>query len=90
MKRSSGLLPRLALAVVVVTALAGRALAGEALPVKGSLEGVHVSRTPLDPPFVFDVFEATGQATQLGQFHLVIEAVVNFGVRPVTGVGAPW
>jgi hypothetical protein len=36
---------------------------------------------------VFDVFELTGQATQLGQFELLIEVVVDFGTRPVTGVG---
>ena len=78
---------RLALAAVALLGLAGPAAAGEPLPFKGSLEGRHVSRTPLDPPFVFDVFEATGQATQLGQFELVIEVVVNFGVRPVTGEG---
>jgi hypothetical protein len=33
------------------------------------------------------VFEATGQATQLGQFEMVIEAVVDFGTRPPTGQG---
>jgi hypothetical protein len=76
-----------ALAVMVVATLAGPALAGEPLPFKGSMEGLHVSRTPLDPPFVFDVFEIAGQATQLGQFELVIEVVVNFGARPVTGEG---
>jgi len=57
------------------------------LPFKGTLEGRHISRTPLDPPFVFDRFEADGQATHLGQFQLVIEATVNFGARPVTGGG---
>jgi hypothetical protein len=46
-----------------------------------------VSRVPLDPPRFFDVFEATGQATHLGKFKLVIEAVVNFGTRPVSGEG---
>lgn len=76
-----------ALAIVVVAGLAGPALAGQPLPFKGSLEGLHVSRTPLDPPLVFDVFEITGQATQLGQFELVIEVVVDFGTRPVTGEG---
>jgi hypothetical protein len=34
----------------------------------------------------FDVFELTGNATHLGNFDLVIEAVVDFGTRPVTGV----
>jgi hypothetical protein len=57
------------------------------LPFKGTLEGRHISRTPLAAPFVFDRFEAEGQATQLGQFDLVIEATVNFGARPVTGAG---
>ena len=61
--------------------------AAQVLPFKGKLEGRHASRTPLAPPFVFDRFEAEGQATQLGQFALVIEATVNFGVRPVTGAG---
>ena len=57
------------------------------LPFKGTLEGSHISRTPLNPPFVFDRFEARGQATQLGRFELVIEATVDFGARPVTGAG---
>jgi hypothetical protein len=77
----------LAIAACAVLALAPLAHSGEPLPFKGSLEGRHVSRTPLDPPFVFDVFEITGQATQLGQFELVIEVVVDFGTFPVTGVG---
>lgn len=76
-----------ALAVVVVAGFTGPAVAGEPLPFKGSLKGLHVSRTPLDPPRFFDVFEATGQATQLGRFNLVIETVVNFGTRPPTGEG---
>lgn len=61
--------------------------AADSLPFKGTLEGRHASRTPLDPPFVFDRFEIEGQATQLGQFDLVVESTVNFGSRPVTGVG---
>jgi hypothetical protein len=67
--------------------LADQLAAADLLPFKGTLEGRHISRTPLDPPFVFDRFDAEGQATQLGQFELVIEATVNFGSRPVTGVG---
>jgi len=87
MKRSNLLLTSLALAIVVVAGLAGPALAGVPLPFKGSMEGVHVSRTPLDPPRFFDVFEFTGEATQLGRFEMVIETTVNFGTRPVTGAG---
>ena len=65
----------------------GQVAGADLLPFKGTLEGRHISRTPLDAPFVFDRFEAEGQATQLGQFELVIEATVNFGARPVTGAG---
>jgi hypothetical protein len=64
-----------------------QAAAADLLPFKGTLEGSHVSRTPLGPPFAFDRFETEGQATHLGRFELVIEATVNFGVRPVTGAG---
>ncbi len=87
MKRSNLLLTCLALTIVLVSGLAGAAQAAEPLPFKGTLEGRHVSRTPLDPPRFFDVFQATGQATHLGQFELVIETVVNFGTRPPTGEG---
>ena len=65
----------------------GSLAAADVLPFKGSLDGRHISRTPLEPPFVFDRFEAAGQATHLGQFELVIEATVNFAARPVTGTG---
>lgn len=68
-------------------AMAGQATGAEPVPFKGTLEGLHASRTPLNPPVVFDRFEAGGQATQLGQFELVIEATVDFGARPVTGAG---
>jgi hypothetical protein len=67
--------------------LADHVAAADLLPFKGTLEGRHISRTPLDPPFVFDRFETEGQATRLGQFELVIEATVDFAARPVTGVG---
>ena len=84
---SFSLATRVAFTVLVALGLAGPALAGESLPFKGRLDGVHVSRTPLDPPRFFDVFEATGQATHLGRFELVIETVVDFGTRPPTGAG---
>jgi len=57
------------------------------LPFKGTLDGSHISRTPLNPPIVADRFEAEGLATRLGRFQLVIEATVDFGSRPVTGAG---
>ena len=76
-----------ALAGAVVAGFAGRAPAGEPLPFHGSLEGTLVSRTPLAPGLVFDHFEVSGTGTQLGQFDLVIEAVVDFRSLPVTGEG---
>jgi hypothetical protein len=87
MNRSNRFPTCLALAIVVVAGLAGPALAGNPLPLKGSFEGVHVSRVPLGPPRFFDVFEVTGQATHMGRFELVIETVVDFGTRPPTGAG---
>jgi hypothetical protein len=43
---------------------------------KGSLEGV-VSMTPLTPPLVSVLVNATGNATQLGEFTLAIPHTVN-------------
>ena len=77
----------IALAILAAAGLASPALGGEGVPFRGSMEGRHVSRTPLDPPLAFDVFELSGTATQLGRFHLTIEVLVDFGSRPVTGVG---
>ena len=75
------------LAGLIVLGLPGSISAGEQVPFKGSLEGVHVSRTPIVPGVVFDRFEITGQATQLGEYDLVIEAVVDFRTPPVTAEG---
>jgi hypothetical protein len=57
------------------------------LPFTGAFEGRHVGRTPVAPPVFFDRFEALGEATHLGRFEVVITATVDFGARPVTGVG---
>jgi hypothetical protein len=75
MKRHS-YVASLVLAVVAVMGLAGPAAAGEQVPFKGSLEGV-VTITPLAPPFVSVLVEATGEATHLGKFTLEIPHVVN-------------
>lgn len=61
--------------------------AADLLPFQGTLAGRHISRAPLNPPFLFDRFDIEGQATHLGQFELVVEATVDFGSRPVTGAG---
>jgi hypothetical protein len=66
----------LVLAVVAVLGLAGRVAAGEQAPFKGRLEG-DVTITPLAPPFVSVLVEATGKANHLGKFSLEIPHVVN-------------
>jgi hypothetical protein len=66
----------LALAVVVVLGLTGPVAAGEQVPFKGSYEG-DVTVTPLTPPSVSVLVDATGNATQLGRFSLDIPHVVN-------------
>ena len=49
--------------------------------------GSLVSRTPVDPPVVFDVFQIEGNATHLGKFTLVLKALVDFGTLPPTAAG---
>lgn len=73
--------------IAVMLALAGEAVSGESVPFKGKLEGALTSRTPIQPGIVFDHFDATGKATHLGRFELVIEAIVDFTAPPVTGAG---
>ena len=74
----------LALAVLAVVGLAGPAPAGEQVPFKGRLEGV-VTITPLNPPFVSVLVEATGKASHLGRFELAIPHVVNRATRTAIG-----
>ena len=66
----------LALATLVVLGLSGPVAAGEKVPFKGRFEG-DVTITPLVPPFVSVLVEATGKATHLGKFTLDIPHVVN-------------
>ena len=74
----------LPLAVVAMLGLAGPAAAGERRPFRGRLEGV-VTVTPLDPPFVSVLVNATGNATHLGRFRLAIPHTVNTATRTAAG-----
>jgi hypothetical protein len=74
----------LALAAFAVLGLAGPVAAGEHLRFKGCLEG-DVTITPLAPPFVSVLVEATGKATHLGKFTLEIPHVVNRATRTAIG-----
>ncbi len=73
----------LALAVVVVLGRAGPVAAQVQVPLKGSLVGVD-SGTPLNPPFMKVVVQATGNATQLGKFTVTELLTVN----TATGMGS--
>jgi hypothetical protein len=86
MKRYS-LTASLALTVLTLLALAGPAAAQQQVPFKGSLQGV-ATVTPFKPPYLFTaVVNATGNATQLGQFALVIPHLVNRETKPATANG---
>ena len=65
-----------ALTVALLFSLAGPVAAGDQVPFKGSLAGT-VTVTPLNPPIALVVIEATGDATHLGRFTLVVPHVVN-------------
>jgi len=86
MKRHSSA-ASLALAVLAILGLAGPVPAGEHVPFKGRLEGVE-THTPLAPPFVMVDVEATGNATQLGQFTLDDASIVDLATRPGIGTYA--
>lgn len=79
---------RTALCVLgVVLGFCAPATAGKAVPFKGCFVGALTSRTPIVPPVFEDRFDISGHATHLGEFDLVIDAIVEFGNIPVTGEG---
>src|SRR5262245_25655210 len=89
MKRSSS---AASLALAVLTALAVLGLAGpgaaaEPLPFKGTGEGMRTSFTPLTPPFFAAEVVITGTATHLGQYELVLDAIVAVNDPVRTSIG---
>jgi hypothetical protein len=71
---------------VAILGLAGPAAAGELVPFRGRLEG-DVTRTPAPPVVLVDI-EASGNATELGQFELDIPHVVDPVNRTAIGTYA--
>jgi hypothetical protein len=61
-----------------------RSESAQEVPFKGNLEGT-VTISPLIPPFVSALVNATGNATQLGEFTLAIPHVVNRMDRTAVG-----
>ena len=74
----------LGLGLMFLVGFSGSAVAREQVPFKGRLDGV-VTITPA-PPSVDILIEATGNATHLGSFTLVVPHRVNPATR--TGVGS--
>jgi hypothetical protein len=70
----------LVIAMGLLLSLAGPVAADEDRPFQGSLAGV-VTVTPLDPPIASVLIEASGTATMLGSFTVVIPHVVNQAAR---------
>ena len=75
---------RIALAIVASLGLAGPTLAGQPIPFKGTLDGV-VTHAPVDDQTDFVLVEATGTATQLGQFAVSAPHFVNTQARTAEG-----
>jgi len=64
--------------------LAAHAAEEKEVRFKGSLEGT-VTVTPLTPPFVSVLIQASGQATHLGRFTVEIPHTVNQALRMASG-----
>jgi len=76
------------LAVLVVLGLAGPVAAGEQVPFKGSFAGVAIVTPTDDPNIVSVAVDATGKATELGQFTLAIPHHVKFATTGRTSYGS--
>jgi hypothetical protein len=89
MKRSSSAasLAPAVLTVLAVLGLAGPVAAGEQVPFKGTGDGMRVRFTPLTPPFVAAEVVITGTATHLGQYELVLTAIVAVNDPVRTSIG---
>ena len=80
LRRQLSLLTLVLLAVAPVSPVA----AADEVPFRGRLDGT-VTVTPLSPPIVSVLIEASGNATLLGRFTLEIPHQVNQAIRVATG-----
>jgi hypothetical protein len=76
----------LALAVLSSLGLASSLLAANEVPFKGTLEG-SFTVIPVAPPAINRQLNATGNATQLGNFSYDFPHSVDRSVTPATGIG---
>jgi hypothetical protein len=73
-----------ALALTVLASISRPAAAGDQVPFKGRLEGT-VSQTPVSPTVDSVLVEASGNATQLGRFTVVVPHLVDRPTRTAAG-----
>jgi hypothetical protein len=55
------------------------------VPFRGTFVGHLTASTPIDPPLLSNLIEASGQSSQLGRFALEIPHVVNATTREAMG-----
>jgi hypothetical protein len=85
--RSAASLALGVLTVMAALGLAGPVSAGEQVPFNGNLAGMRVSFTLIDPQHATGETDATGEATHLGQYELVLTATVTLNDPTRTAVG---
>ena len=76
----------LTLVALALLALTDPAAGGEQVPFKGTLEG-SFTVIPVPPPSINRQLDATGNATQIGDFTYDFPHSVDRSVIPATGVG---
>ena len=76
----------LALALLTVIGIANSVVAEDQVPFKGTLEG-SFTVLPVPPPDINRILDATGHATQLGNFTYHFPHSVDRSVIPAIGVG---
>ena len=74
-------------ALGLVLSLAGPVSAGDQVPFRGTMSGT-ATITPISPPIVSVLLQATGQASQLGRFTLEAPHTVNQATLTATGTYA--
>src|SRR5687767_8559836 len=73
-------------ALFVTASLAGRAVAAEQSPIKGSIQGVEIAEVQF--PKLFVDGSGSGRATHLGSFTLAYEVEVDLLARTTFGSSA--
>ena len=74
----------IALALVAMLGLASPGIASDQVTFSGSFENTE-AQMPLPGGYLFGVMSASGEATQIGKFHLTSPHVINLATRAGEG-----